>query len=125
VRKAYNELRSRWEDVRATGRRETSELSECSYASTPLVTHGAWRGHTFASASMHTFFKQHLQSYMNELQLLYDVPDIFRQRNRGRKSKKTAYLMDVIARLKYVEESMEHDPAFDLFGHWSELLERS
>jgi hypothetical protein len=67
MRKAFNELRSRWDDVCATGRRETSELSECSYASTPLVTHGAWRGHTFASASMHTFYKQHLQSYLSEL----------------------------------------------------------
>jgi hypothetical protein len=53
------------------------------------------------------------------------VPDVFRQRNRGRKSKKTAYLMDAIARLKYLKESMEHNPEFSLFEHWNELLARA
>jgi len=102
MRKAYNELRARWEDVLATSRCETSELSECSYASTPLVTHGAWRGHTFASAAMHTFYKQHMQFFLSELELVKTNPASLRQRSRGRRSKKTAHLMDLFLRLKYL-----------------------
>jgi hypothetical protein len=60
MRKAFNELRFRWESIVATRDRALTDLAECSFASTPLVTHGAWRGHTFASAAMYCFYKTHL-----------------------------------------------------------------
>jgi hypothetical protein len=53
MRKAFNEMRYRWEQIDETRQGIANDLAECSFASTPLVTHGAWRGHTFASAAMH------------------------------------------------------------------------
>lgn len=67
LRKAFNELRSRWEVIGEIAEGNFCELAECSFASTPLVTHGAWRGHTFASASMHHFFKQHVHPFYDDL----------------------------------------------------------
>lgn len=60
MRKAFNELRYRWESIVATKERKLTDLAECSFASNPLVTHGAWRGHTFASAAMYCFYKTHV-----------------------------------------------------------------
>jgi hypothetical protein len=68
MRKAFNELRYRWDSIVATKDRKLTDLAECSFASNPLVTHGAWRGHTFASAAMYCFYKTHVQSFMDEIE---------------------------------------------------------
>jgi hypothetical protein len=125
MRKAFNELRARWDDVLATGRCETSELSECSYASTPLVTHGAWRGHTFASAAMHTFYKQHIMAFLQEMECIKSQPQLLRQRNRGRKSKKTAYLMDLLARLKHLHGAIEQSGEFGMLASWGDAMDKA
>jgi hypothetical protein len=64
MRKALNEMRSRWSNVEDTKNNKSIGLTECSFASTPLVTHGAWRGHTFASAAMFYYCRNNINPYL-------------------------------------------------------------
>jgi hypothetical protein len=124
LRKAFNELRSRWAAIDQVAQGHFSDMAECSFASTPLVTHGAWRGHTFASASMHHFFKQHVNPFFEDLTLIAQPSGAHRARTRGRKSKRTAYISNMLLRLKDLTQSMSegHDESLRLVPEWSAVL---
>lgn len=90
MRKALNEMRSRWNNVEETRDGRATGLAECSFASTPLVTHGAWRGHTFASAAMFYYCRNTINPYLEDMSQVLNSCAQQRLRARGRKSKRTS-----------------------------------
>jgi hypothetical protein len=96
MRKAFNEMRHRWEQISETRQGMAHDLAECSFASTPLVTHGAWRGHTFASAAMHQYIRSAVGPFLEDVASTLMLCQQNKMRSRGRKSRRTLYIVNSI-----------------------------
>jgi hypothetical protein len=66
-----------------------------------------------------------MQNYIEELDQLKSNPSVLRMRTRGRKSKKTAYMIDLVGRLDAIEKIVGDDEMFALIETWRPLLGRT
>lgn len=102
LRKALNELRYRWSVVEMTAQRR-ADMPEGAFASTPLVTQGAWCGHTFASSAMQHFYRQYVEDFYVDLREVRSSPHVAKAKTRGRKSKRAMFTQELLKQLRVIQ----------------------